>query len=108
MRRFILISALLLASATAQAGAPRGLLLAANDEPKSERIEAVKTETAAPVASAPATTTAATPAPVASEPVAPKSTPKSVASRPSKKTHASYEGDEAKARRIAARYGVSW
>jgi hypothetical protein len=108
MRRFILISALLLASATAQAGAPRGLLLAANDEPKSERIEAVKTEdakpvAAEPVATAPATTTADAPAPATSKPA-----PKSVASRPSKKAHASYEGDEAKARRIAARYGVSW
>jgi hypothetical protein len=110
MRRFILISALLLASATAHAGQPRGLVLASNDEPKSERIEAVKSEdTSAPVASAPAATKAAAPAPVASEPTASKSVvSKSVASRPSKKTHESYDDDEAKARRIAARYGISW
>ena len=109
MRRFILISALLLASVSAQAGQPRGLVLASNDEPKSERIEAVKTEDAkpeasAPVAPAPAVTTAA-PAPAVSTPAAPKP----VASRPAKKTHAgSYDNDEAKARRIAARYGISW
>jgi hypothetical protein len=107
MRRFILISALLLASVTAQAGQPRGLVLASNDEPKSERIEAVKTEEAKPEASAPvapAATTTAAPAPAVSP-----ATPKPVASRPAKKTRAtSYEGDEAKARRIAARYGISW
>jgi hypothetical protein len=112
MRRFILISALLLASVTAQAGQPRGLVLASNDEPKSERIEAVKTEEAKPEASAPvapaATTTAATPTAAPAPAVSP-ATPKPVASRPAKKTRAtSYEGDEAKARRIAARYGISW
>ena len=61
MRKFILISALLLASASAQA-ASRGLVLAENDTP------AATTEVQA-------------------------------------KRH---ESDEAKARRIAARYGVSW
>ena len=100
MRRFILISALLLASAAAQAGQQRGLILASNDEPKSESIEAVKPDEAKPDASAPVA-----PAPVASTPAAPKP----VASRPAKKIHArSYESDEAKARRIAARYGISW
>jgi|SRR6266852_2445551 len=115
MRRFILISALLLASAAAQAGQPRGLILASNDEPKSERIEAVKPDEVKPDASAPVTPVpvASTPAastPVASNPVAPApAAPKSVASRPAKKIHAtSYESDEAKARRIAARYGISW
>ena len=35
--------------------------------------------------------------------------PKAQASKPAKNTHARrYEGDEAKARRIAARYGVYW
>jgi hypothetical protein len=100
MRRFILISALLLASAAAQAGQQRGLILASNDEPKSESIEAVKPDEAKPDVSAPVA-----PAPVASTPAAPKP----VASRPAKKIHArSYESDEAKARRIAARYGISW
>jgi hypothetical protein len=115
MRRFILISALLLASAAAQAGQQRGLILASNDEPKSESIEAVKPDEAKPdasapaapaaVASTPAASTPASPAPAASAPAAPKP----VASRPPKKIHArSYESDEAKARRIAARYGISW
>jgi hypothetical protein len=120
MRRFILISALLLASAAAQAGQPRGLILASNDGPKSERIEAVKPDEVKPDASAPvaptpaaATPAASTPAdstPVALAPAASKpAAPKSVASRPAKKIHAtSYASDEAKARRIAARYGISW
>jgi hypothetical protein len=120
MRRLILISALLLASAAAQAGQPRGLILASNDEPRSERIEAVKPDevkpdASAPVAPAPAVSTpgASTPAasaPIAPAPVAPKSVaPKSVASPPARKIHAtSHESDEAKARRIAARYGISW
>jgi len=107
MRRFILISALLLASAAAQAGQPRGLILASNDEPKSERIEAIKPDEVKPDASA-----TVAPTPVASTPApatAKQEAPKSVASRPAKKIHAtSYESDEAKARRIAARYGISW
>ena len=113
MRRFILISALLLASVSAQAGQPRGLVLASNDEPKSERIEAVKTEEAKPEASAPvapvATTTPATPTATPVPAVSKPADPKPVASRPAKKTRAtSYDGDEATARRIAARYGISW
>jgi len=96
MRKLILISALLLASASVQAGESRSLTLAANEEPKAietvkpaepakveeAKTEAIKTDTAAP---------------------------KSQASTPAKKTHVRrYEGDEAKARRIAARYGVYW
>jgi hypothetical protein len=96
MRKLILISALLLASASVQAGESRSLTLAANEEPKAietvkpaepakveeTKTEAIKTDTAAP---------------------------KAQASKPAKKTHARhYEGDESKARRIAARYGVYW
>jgi hypothetical protein len=92
MRKFILISALLLASASAQAGESRGLVLAANDTP-------VTTETAAPAAPEPAKPqTAATP-----------ETEQPQAAKPAKKVQAKrHEGDEAKARRIAARYGISW
>ena len=91
MRKFILISALLLASASAQA-ASRGLVLAANDTPAT-------TETAAPAEpDAPKPETAA--APEAAQPQAAK---------PAKKVQAKrHESDEAKARRIAARYGVTW
>jgi hypothetical protein len=88
MRKFILISALLLASASAQA-ASRGLVLAANDTP-------VTTETAAPEPAKPQT--AATP-----------ETAQPQAATPAKKVQAKrHESDEAKARRIAARYGISW
>jgi hypothetical protein len=92
MRKLILISALLLASASAQAGQSRGLMLAANDTP------AATTDTAQPL---PPVSQTDTQKPQASEPAKPQ------ASRP----HAQgrhYEGDEAKARRIAAKYGISW
>jgi hypothetical protein len=89
MRKFILISALLLASASAQA-ASRGLVLAENDTP------AAPTELAKPDAPKPETAAA----PEAAQPQAAK---------PAKKVQAKrHESDEAKARRIAARYGVSW
>ena len=84
MRKLILISALLLASASAQAGEARGLVLAVNDTP-------AVTETAKPETAA---------APEAAQPQA---------SKPAKKVQAKRrEGDEAKARRIAAKYGISW
>jgi hypothetical protein len=84
MRKLILISALLLASASAQAGEGRGLVLAANDIP-------AVTETAKPETAT---------APESAQPQA---------SKPAKKAHAQRrESDEAKARRIAAKYGISW
>jgi hypothetical protein len=91
MRKLILITALLLASASAQA-ASRGLLLAANDTPATS-------ETAAPAAPEPAKPqTAATP-----------EAPQPQAATPAKKVQAKrHDSDEAKARRIAARYGISW
>ena len=93
MRKLILISALLLASASAQAGG-RGLVLAANDAPPI--TETAKPDTAKPDALKPETAAA----PAMAQPQAPT---------PAKKLHARrYESDEAKARRIAARYGISW
>ena len=92
MRKLILISAFVLASVSAQAGDGRSLILAAND---------------APAATATSTTTTATkPEDVKTEAAKPEASSKQ-ASR-SKKTPARREGDEAKARRIAARYGVYW
>jgi hypothetical protein len=95
MRKLILISAFLLVSVSAQAGESRSLV--ANDEPA-------------------AATTTQSPAEV--QPEAAKANVKAEAKRETSKTHASrpaknihvrgYEGDEAKARRIAARYGVYW
>jgi hypothetical protein len=101
MRKFILITALLLASASAQAGQPRGLTLASNDAPTSaEKIESVKPE----AAKADVKPEAAKPE--ASKPEASKPT----ASRPVQKVHARtyHDSDEARARTIAARYGISW
>ena len=94
MRKLILISALLLASASAQAGGSRGLVLAANDAPPI--TDTAKPDTAKPDALKPETAAA----PAMAQPQAPT---------PAKKLHARrYESDEAKARRIAARYGISW
>jgi len=113
MRKFILISALLLASASAHAGptSDRGLVLAAADTPTPP---APGTDTAQP---------AAQPLPPATETDTAKDTakdtvkdtakpqtadaPKPRASKPRSQARR-YEGDEAKARRIAAKYGISW
>ena len=99
MRKLILISALLLASVSAQAGESRSLTLAANDEPKA--IETVKPAEPAKVDETKTET-------VKSD-TAKTDTSKAQVSKPAKQTHARrWEGDEAKARRIAARYGVYW
>ena len=101
MRKLVLISVFVLASAAAQAGQSRGLIVAANDE----RIESVqpdqpkadvKPEVSKPVTEAPA------PAKEVSKPV-------KKASRPASTDHVrNYASEEARARSIAARYGVSW
>ena len=99
MRKLILISAFVLASVSAHAGESRNVTLAANDEPKAtEKVETAKPEE---------TMATETKAEVKADAAAPEAS-KPHASR-SKKLHARhYEGDEAKARRIAARYGVYW
>jgi hypothetical protein len=95
MRKLILISAFVFATVAAstsvQAGDGRNLTLAANDAPvaataKTEEVkpEAAIADTAKPEAG------------------------KKHASKSQHKTQARHEGDEAKARRIAARYGVYW
>jgi len=91
MRKLVLITALLLASA--HAGESRGLVLAANDTPAA-------TDTAAPTPAAPAATTDAP------KPQADAAPAKPASAKPAKRAHR--ESDEAKARRIAARYGVYW
>ena len=117
MRKLFLISALVLMSASAQAGQTRSLILASNDTPATaEKIDSIKPDapkadvkTEAPTTSAarPATETAK---PVVAEPAKPAADeikPAKTASKPASKTR-DYSGDEAKARRIAARYGISW
>ena len=87
MHKLVLISAFLLASASAYAGDSRNMTLAAADETKA--VETTKPQE-----------TQVQTQPEASKPQA---------SKGSKKTHARHhEGDEAKARRIAAKYGVYW
>ena len=64
MRKFILVAAMLLASASAQAGVSRSLILAANDEVTTPAQPAATTTTApAPPATTPATTTPSTDTP---------------------------------------------
>jgi hypothetical protein len=144
MRKFILISALLLASASAQAGETRSLSLAgiptvtttaasagtlAAEAPKpiaqvSVRLAQAATSAndAAPVqVQAPAPVQAQAPAPV--QTTAPAVTTTTTAatttttetkpattteSKPKTVKKARHESNEAKARRIAARYGVYW
>ena len=116
MRKLILISAFVLAaSVSAQAGQSRGLILASNDDP----VPSAKVEAAKPAEAQPAETVqpAVQPAPAPTEPAkaetpkaeTPKTETKTHAAKSSKKPHAhSWRDDEAKARRIAAKYGVYW
>ncbi len=109
MRKLILISAFLLVSVSAQAGESRSL--AANDEPAAAtttRPAEVQPEATKADVKAEANPEASKPE--ASKPETSKpETSKTHASRPAKKVRVrGYEGDEAKARRIAARYGVYW
>jgi hypothetical protein len=121
MRKLILISVLALASATAQAGQQRGLVLASGEgQNASERIESVSPQE--PKADLKAQAPAAVKE--TSTPVKPPSGPAKQVLTPAKKqafapvktastlangVHArGYENQEAEARRIAAIYGVSW
>jgi hypothetical protein len=101
MRKLILISAFVFAaSVSAQASQSRGLILASNDDP----VASAKVEANQP-ASASAEPAKAEPAKAET----PKAETKTPAAKPSKKAHAhSWRDDEAKARRIAAKYGVYW
>lgn len=109
MRKLFMISVFVLASAAAQAGQSRGLVLAANDE----QIQSVQQPEQAkadvqPEASKPVTDTSK-PATEASRPAREVAKPVRKASRPSHKFHSpNYASEEAEARSIAARYGVSW
>ena len=102
MRKLILISAFVLASISAQAGESRNMTLAANDETKA--VETTKPED---TKVQPATAQESN-ADVKTDAAKPESS-KHHASGQARKSHVrGYEADEAKARRIAARYGVYW
>jgi len=99
MRKLILITALLLASASAHAGEIKGLGLAANDT-------SAATDTAQPL---PPISASEAPKQEAAEPARPQASRQQAARLQAKRIQARrLEGDEAKARRIAAKYGISW
>jgi hypothetical protein len=108
MRKFILVSILVLASAAAQAGQSRGLVVAANDEQiQSLQPEQPKAD-ARPEASKPVMDTSK-PVTEASKPAKEDAKPVKKASRPVHRSRErGYGSEEAEARSIAARYGVSW
>ena len=99
MRKLILITALLLASASAHAGEIKGLGLAANDT-------SAATDAAQPL---PPISASEAPKQQAAEPARPQASGQQAARLQAKRIQARrLEGDEAKARRIAAKYGISW
>ncbi|VIO67937.1 hypothetical protein [Bradyrhizobium ivorense] len=100
MRKLVLMSAFVLASvAAAEAGQSRSLVLAAHDTPAPAAETAPAHQVEAPQVQAPQVQPQAAPA----------EQPKQQAAKPAKKSYARRrESDEAKARRIAARYGVYW
>ena len=107
MRKLVLMSAFVLASvAAAEAGQSRSLVLAAHDTPApaAETAPAANPQAVQAQAQAPQTE-----AQSAQPQAAPAEQPKQQAAKPAKKSYARRrESDEAKARRIAARYGVYW
>jgi hypothetical protein len=105
MRKILLVAAATLTVACQAAYA--------QDPAKIQLAQATNTTPAAPAAdpapAAPAAAPAAQPAPAAQ--AQPDATPTTKASKPAKKRVAkrrSWESDEAKARGIAAKYGVTW
>jgi hypothetical protein len=132
MRKLILISVLALASVTAQAGQNSGLFLASGEAPN-ERIESVnpqekanpeerkanvKPEAAKPVKaiSTPVKQASAPPTPASKPAMSQAAGPPTQVSKPVRQAYTAanrihargYEKEEAEARGIAARYGVSW
>jgi hypothetical protein len=107
MRKFILITAMLLASATAQAGPMRSLTLASNDPPAVEAPKATPASTEAPTYVArPAAIGTTTEAPKAepTKPVAEKASRTSSADKPKRKR----ESTEARVIRELNRHGIYW
>jgi hypothetical protein len=113
MRRLVLISALLLASASAYAGESRDLVLASSDAPSTDiprPLPPIKKSS-----NTPKEQTAEPARPLAAKSLGGKSFDakslgsKSLASRSALPVSASrYGSRETQARRIAARYGIHW
>ena len=128
MRKFILISAIVLASGAANAAATRDLSSAPaqavdaqkpyqqaergslpSDEPRaSEKITSISRADARPAETAPVEAKPAEAKPVDAKPNATRPAEKSEAPKRTAEKPASRQNDEAKARKIAARYGISW
>lgn len=118
MRKFILITAMLLASASAQAGGSRSLTLASNDPPtvaepakpvEQKAVEQKPAETPKAVeapayVARPAPVGTATAAPETTKPVAEKSTRTTSAEKPRRKR----ESTEARVIRELHRHGIFW
>jgi hypothetical protein len=107
MRKLILISAFAIASISASVSAQAGdrsLILASSDTPAAATTTTTPAATTAPAA----TTVPAEARPEAASTDTAKQDSKKYASKPQNSHARRYEGDEAKARRIAARYGVYW
>jgi hypothetical protein len=98
MRKLILASVLLLATASAHAGELRDLALAASDTPAA-------TEPSRPL---PPVSAAEKPKQEASEPARPLASKQSQRAQAERYEAKRFSGNEAKARRIAAKYGISW
>ena len=105
MRKLMLISALLLASASAHAGPNASMELAAVDTPVAIAPDAAQ-PIAQPLPPASQTDIAKDGAKDGAKPQT-ADVPKPHAPRPRGQARR-YESDEAKARRIAAKYGISW
>ncbi|WP_291869231.1 hypothetical protein [Bradyrhizobium sp.] len=112
MRKFILVTAMVLASAAAQAGATRGLTLASNEPPAVTTAEPPKAAetpvaTEAPkYVARPAAVAPPTEAPKAetTKPVAEKSTRTTSAEKPKRRR----ESTEARVIRELHRHGIYW
>jgi|SRR5687767_5818048 outer membrane biosynthesis protein TonB len=110
MRKLILLSALLLATAaSAQAGETRSLSLSGAGVTEPAKPIAQVSMQLAQAATAPIETTAPAPAATAEPKAEPKPEAKTTETKPAKPVKkVRRESDERKARRIAAKYGVYW
>jgi hypothetical protein len=113
MRKFILITAMMLASASAQAGGSRSLTLASNDPPavaepakpvEQKPAETSKAGEAPAYVARPAPVGTATAAPETTKPVAEKSSRTTSAEKPRRKR----ESTEARIIRELNRHGIYW
>jgi len=110
MRKYILIAALVLVSATAQAGVTRGLTLASNDEPavaeQPKAVEAPKAVETPKYVDRPAAVSTTTEQPKVDQakPVADKNTQTLKVEKPKRKR----ESTEARVIRELHRHGIYW